>query len=442
MMSIPRMMSVPRADRDVATMVNLHVKYLLVGGGVASGAAAQSIRAADANGAILLIAQERTRPYHRPPLSKALLRREVGRDAIFVTPPAWFEQNGVELRTGRRVTRLDPSRHSATLDSGEELSYDRLLLATGATPLPLDVPGAALPNLYSLRTLEDLDRLSNAIDQARAEGLRHASGRGKVVVIGGGLLGMELAGSLTQMEMGVDLVAEGHPWHRWAGEATGRFAVLSLRRAGVTVHANQRPLRLEGDGRVQRVVLTDGSQLPCDLAIAAIGAAANKDVLRGSSIEAERAILTDPACRTSAEDVFAAGDCAAILDPLFGKYRWIDHWSHAQTTGALAGRNMAGANDAYAGVNRFESEVLGMRLVGWGESRFVDRRLIRGTPDVAGPAGFAEIGVAADGRVSQVLWVGPREARVEEELSRLVAERVNVTGREEQLKDPAAPLRA
>src|SRR3954469_12887460 len=185
-------------------MVNLHVKYLLVGGGVASSSAAAAIRGRDAVGSILLVAQERTRPYHRPPLSKSMLRREVGRDSAYVMPPAWFEQNHVELRTGRRMTRFDANRHAATLDSGEEVSYDRMLLATGAPPLPLDVPGASLPNLYSLRTLEDLDRLSHAIDKARAEGLRHDHGRGRAVVIGGGLVGMEVAASLAQLGLGVD----------------------------------------------------------------------------------------------------------------------------------------------------------------------------------------------------------------------------------------------
>ena len=420
-------------------MVNLHVKYLLVGGGVASSAAARAIRSVDTEGSALLVAQERTRPYHRPPLSKSLLRRQTAREAAFVDPPGWFEQHGVELRTGRRVARLDPARSSPTLDSGEEFTYDRLLLATGATPLALDVPGAALPNLFYLRTLEDLDRLQHGLDKARAEGLKHPAGRGRVTVIGGGLLGVEIAGSLAQIGLGVDLVTESHPWHRVAGDATGRFLARYLERHGVTVHADLRPLRLEGDGRVQRVVLTDNTTIPCDLALAAVGAAANKDLLRNTSISAERAILTDPACRTNAEHVFAAGDCAAIFDPLFGKHRWVDHWAHAMLTGALAGRNMAGATEQYAGVNQFDSETFDLRIVGWGESRFVDRRLIRGTPDVNSPA-FAEVGVAADGRVSQVLWVGRAGEEPPAGLPELVAGRVSVIGREELLKDPSAPL--
>lgn len=421
-------------------MANRHVKYLLVGGGIASSAAADAIRQIDQNGSVLLIAQERSRPYHRPPLSKSFLRGQTPREALFTTPRGWFEQNRVELRTGRRVARLDPGRHHATLDNGEEISYGRLLLAMGASPAPLDVPGATLPNLYYLRTIEDEERLRHAVEKALAEGLRHPAGRGRAVIVGGGLLGVELAGSLTRLGLGVDLIADPHPWSRIAGESTGRFLGLYLQKQGISVHARQRPLRLEGDGRVQRVILTDNTSLDCDFCIAAVGAAANREILRGTSIEAERAVLTDSFCRTNVPDVFAAGDCAAIFDPLFEKYRWIDQWEHAAHTGALAGRNMAGATESYSAVNRFESESMDLRLVGWGEARFVDRRLLRGTPDVDAPA-FAEIGIAADGRVSQVLWIGARGGENPSEgLKALVAGRTNVNGLEERLKDPTVPL--
>jgi hypothetical protein len=119
----------------------------------------------------------------------------------------------------------------------------------------------------------------------------------------------------------------------------------------------------------------------------------------------------------------------------------VDHWSHALETGTLAGRNMAGAGEKYSGVNRFESEVFDLKLIGWGESRFVDRRLIRGTPDIASPA-FAEIGVAADGRVSQTLWIGRTDEQPPAGLMELVKGRANVSGREEQLKDPSAAMEA
>src|SRR5688572_1472655 len=124
----------------------LHVKYLLVGGGLTSSSAAQAIRAVDTEGPVLLVGQEVNRPYHRPPLSKQYLRREQSRAELSTVPPGWFAEHQVELRTGRRVAHLDTTRQIAALDDGQEVAYDRVLLATGAVPLPLDVPGAALPN--------------------------------------------------------------------------------------------------------------------------------------------------------------------------------------------------------------------------------------------------------------------------------------------------------
>jgi NADPH-dependent 2,4-dienoyl-CoA reductase/sulfur reductase-like enzyme len=191
---------------------------------------------------------------------------------------------------------------------------------------------------------------------------------------------------------------------------------------------------------VQRVVLDDGRTLDCDLAVACVGAAASKDVLRGTPISAEKAILVDEHCRTNVPGVFAAGDCCAVLDPRFGKHRWFDHWDHAVVTGTLAGRNMAGtgADESYDAVSPFSTEVFGLTTTVWGEARLVDRRLVRGTPKVEAP-GFVEIGVAADGRVAQVVAVGHQG---EDELLReLVARRFEVDGNQEAVKDPAVPLR-
>src|SRR5215208_2135573 len=134
-------------------MTVLHVKYLLVGGGVASYAAARAIRELDAEGSLLLVGQEINRPYHRPPLSKSFLRRQTTRESLFAAEPGWFRASNVELRTGRRVSHLDVARHTATLDNGEEISFDKLLIATGAAPVHLPVPGANLPNLFHLTTI-------------------------------------------------------------------------------------------------------------------------------------------------------------------------------------------------------------------------------------------------------------------------------------------------
>lgn len=427
-------------------MIHGHVKYLLVGGGLASAAAAEAIRAVDADGSVLLVGQEITRPYHRPPLSKEYLLRRMPREQLFVHPMGWFADHDIELRTGRRVSHLDTARQSATLDSGEEISYDRLLLATGATAAPLHVPGADLPNLFYLRTLDDESNLHNALEKAKADGQGRPpagpdGGQGRVAVIGAGLLGVELAAAFATMGFAVDLITnKPHPW-RFAGEATGRLLEPLLQTHGVLLHSGAHVERLEGDGRVQRVVLKGKSHgpvtIPCDLAVAAVGARPNKELLRNTPIAAGRAILVDTHCRTNVPEVYAAGDCCAVHDPLFGKHRIIDHWDHARVTGAIAGRNMAGVDTRYEAVNWFFSEVFQVRMDGWGEWRQVDRRLLRGTPSLESPD-FAEIGVAADGRVAQVLAFGRRSEH--EALKQLVARRVDVTGKEDQLRDTAVPL--
>ena len=420
-------------------MDNLHVKYLLVGGGLASSSAAEAIRATDNEGTILLIAQEVNRPYHRPPLSKEYLRRQKARSDLFAHDPGWFERNHVELRTGRRVSHLDVDRKAAIVDNGEDISFDHLLIATGAGPALLQVPGANLPNLFYLRTIDDCDVLHHAIDKAKHEGRPHDRGRGKAAVIGGGVLGVELAASLTQMGLSVDLlISRALPWNKFAGDATGRFLLRFLEDRGIRVHPNAAPRRLEGDGRVQRVILPDERAIDCDFAIAAVGAVPNRELLHGTPIAAGRAILTDEHARTNVPGIWAAGDCAAIFDPLFGKHRVLDHWDNAIVTGTLAGRNMAGRTESYSAVNYFFSDVFELTLSGWGDSRHIDRRLLRGTPNVDSPD-FIEIGVASDGRIVQVLALGHQG---EDDLLReLIARRIHVNGNEEMLKDPRVSLR-
>jgi 3-phenylpropionate/trans-cinnamate dioxygenase ferredoxin reductase component len=152
-----------------------------------------------------------------------------------------------------------------------------------------------------------------------------------------------------------------------------------------------------------------------------------------------RAILVDEHCRTNVPNIYAAGDCAAVRDPLFGKHRVVDHFENAVRTGRLAGRNMAGLGEALAGGDETLTRVFDLDVRVWGEPRLVDRRLLRGTPSVESPA-FAEVGVAADGRVAQVIAVGGVAAE-RDALRELVSRRFTIAGSEERIKDPAVPLR-
>ena len=155
------------------------------------------------------------------------------RQELFTTHAEWFAANHIQLRTGRRATHLDTARRAIGLDSGEEVSFDKLLIATGASPKHLKIPGADLPNVFYLRTIEDADRLRHAIDKAKAEGHPHARGRGRAVIIGGGVLGVELAAAFTQVGLHADLVmSRCHPWDRFVGETVGRFLMRYLQSQG------------------------------------------------------------------------------------------------------------------------------------------------------------------------------------------------------------------
>jgi 3-phenylpropionate/trans-cinnamate dioxygenase ferredoxin reductase component len=419
-------------------MSDLHVKYLLIGGGVASSEAAQAIRKLDREGDLLLVGQEINRPYNRPPLSKQFLRGELGREGLFTLSSEWFVNNRVQLRTGRRISHLDATRSHVTLDNGEGISFDRLLLAIGGAAAPLNIPGAEMPNLFYLRSLADAERLQHAAEKARKEGRTHPRGRGRVVVIGAGVLGVELAGSLSLMGLHVELVEAGnYPWHRFAGEITARCVTRILQKHEVVVHTSAPPMRLEGDGRVQRAILASGDAIPCDFAVAAVGLQIQKDILRGTPIAAEKAILVDSHCQSTIPGIYAAGDCAAVFDPKFAKHRPIQHWQDAAKTGQIAGTNMAGGEATLDDPSYFDTEIFDLPVDVWGESRVVDRRIIRGNAGAESPQ-FVEIGIASDGRVAQIIAIGkPPELQ---HLADLVRNRTVIDGNEERLKDPAIPL--
>lgn len=419
-------------------MTHGHVKYLLVGGGLAAGSAAEAIRRVDPVGSAMLVGQEVSRPYHRSLLSKEYLRGEISKADLSTEPVGWFAERDIALRTGVRVAHIDVGRHCAALSNGEEIIYDQLLLATGAVPKPLKIPGVNLPNVYQLRHLLDADRLTNALERAKKEGLKHSRGRGRAAVIGASTLGVELASTFTQLNIAVDLFSQHpHPWRLFAGEATGKLIARHLEHNGIALHLNTRLEKLDGDGRVQRIHTLDGEVIPVDFVVIAIGTIPNRDIIRNTPIAAEKAILVDERCRTNVPDVYAAGDCCAIFDPLFGKYRVMQNWDHARISGAIAGANMAGGSESYDVVNVFDSRLLSIKMTAWGEAKAVSHRLIRGTPTAENPD-CIEFGVGADGRLAQIIAIGHKqEHRL---LHDLVWKRFNVTGFEDALRDTSVPL--
>jgi NADPH-dependent 2,4-dienoyl-CoA reductase/sulfur reductase-like enzyme len=236
----------------------------------------------------------------------------------------------------------------------------------------------------------------------------------------------------------VDLFSDHeHPYQKYAGDLPGKAIQRYLESRGVTFHPNAPVSALQGDGRAQRVLTPDGQSHPCDLVLVAIGVVPHKELLRGTPIAAERAILTDEFCRTNVPDVFAAGDCAARFDPLFSKHRATDHWDASLSSGRIAGAAMTGTLIPSTTVSSFSTRVFDLTLQSFGEPRLAARRLTRTTPNTDLPT-FTEFGTDSLGRLTQILTSDP--SLDPEFLRNLLTNRPHITGHEESLKDPSIPL--
>lgn len=346
-------------------------KYLLIGGGLASGQTSKQLREHDPSAAITLISEEPHAPYDRPPLSKEFLRGEKSRDALFFDPESYFGDQGIELVLGVRVTRLDPGAKTVTLANGEAVSFERALIATGGRPIRLSLPGGDLPSVHYLRTLDD----SAAIAAEAAPGRR-------AVVVGAGFIGLEVAASLTQRGVQVSVIeAQSHIWARFADPTLADFFQTYCTHRGVAFHTRDTIVEIRGHQRPTSVLTRSGKELPCDLVCIGVGIAPNAELAQEAGLLVDNGVVVDQHLRSSHPDIYAAGDVASYLDPLFGKRRRVEHWGHAEYSGQLAGQNMAGARNAYDLLSYVWSDIFDLHLEFAGDETECDRVLVRGRPE-------------------------------------------------------------
>jgi 3-phenylpropionate/trans-cinnamate dioxygenase ferredoxin reductase subunit len=351
-------------------MSELTQTFVIVGASLAGAKAAETLRAEGFDGRVVLIGDEERRPYERPPLSKEYLRAEKDFDAAAVHPAGFYDEHDIELRTSTVVSAIDPTDRSVTLSSGERVAYDRLLLATGATPRRLSVKGADLEGVRYLRGVEDADTLR-----------RDLTPSAQVVVIGAGWIGAEVAASARQLGASVSMVELATvPLERVLGPEVGAVYRDLHASHGVDLHFGVGVEAVVGSKTAEAVRLSDGSVLPATVVVVGVGVAPRAELAETAGLAVDNGVVVDEHLATSAPGIFAAGDVANAFHPHYGCRIRLEHWSAALNQGPVAARSMLGQGVVYDRTPYFFSDQydLGMEYRGWAPD--FDQVVLRGDP--------------------------------------------------------------
>jgi 3-phenylpropionate/trans-cinnamate dioxygenase ferredoxin reductase subunit len=331
--------------------------FVIVGGGQAGATAAQTLRDEGFDGRIVLFGEEAVLPYQRPPLTKSYLRGETGFADAAVHDADFYRTREVELQTMTIVDAIDTKASEVRLQTGQPVRYDQLLLATGAKPRRLSVPGSELDGVHYLRSVADADAIRDAITRAPP-----------LVVIGAGWIGAEVAASARQLGAEVAMVAPSAvPLERVLGREVGRVFFDLHAEHGVDLHFGVGVASMEGEERVEGVRLTDGTVVPAGTVVVGVGVEPQTELAAAAGLEVDNGVITNEYLATSVARIYAAGDVANVLYPAYGTRIRLEHWSAALNQGAAAAKNMVGHTVAYNAVPYFFSYQyeLGMEYRGW-----------------------------------------------------------------------------
>jgi 3-phenylpropionate/trans-cinnamate dioxygenase ferredoxin reductase subunit len=377
------------------------VDFLLIGGGMASAHCAAELRRRGAEGSILLVGREPEPPYERPPISKDYLGGDSGRADAHVNPTSWYEENGVELLTGKNVMGLDPEARTAKIQGGEEVGFDKALFGTGAMVNILRIEGAENEGIHYLRAFGNADAI-----RADAKTDSH------VVLIGGSYIGCEVAATLTARGAKCTIIAmEDVALSRSFGADAGRWFQEQLESHGVSFHGGETLSAFEGDGRVKAVVTESGLAVECDAVVVGAGVRPDAMLAQRAGLEVgEGGIVCDSKLETSVAGIYAAGDCCSYESVVHGRRIHVEHWDVAMQQGAHAAANMLGADADYEAVPYFFSD-----LADWASLEYVgpasewDREVWRGDRD----GGEFSVWYLQGDRVAGCLSVGRAEELAE-----------------------------
>jgi 3-phenylpropionate/trans-cinnamate dioxygenase ferredoxin reductase subunit len=338
--------------------MNTHVQtFVIVGASLTGAKAAEELRTQGFDGRVVLIGDEKEAPYERPPLTKDYLRGEQPRDSTRVHEDGFYARHDIELVTGTTVTAIDPQNTRVIADGDREFGYDRLLLATGAEPRKIEIPGADLEGVHYLRTLSDCDALRGRLDAG-----------GKVVVVGAGWIGAEFAASARQRGLQVTVIEPaGVPLERVLGNELGTFYRGVHEAHGVEMRMHTGVAAFEGSGSVAAVRTSDGRSIACDFVVVGVGVIPRTQLAAAAGAKIDNGIVVNHQLRTTLPDVLAAGDVASAWHPFFKRNIRVEHWANALNQGPAAARAMLDHDVSYDRLPYFFSDQyeVGMEYSGY-----------------------------------------------------------------------------
>jgi 3-phenylpropionate/trans-cinnamate dioxygenase ferredoxin reductase subunit len=342
---------------------------VIVGGGLAGAATAESYRKAGGTEPILIVSVDGDRPVHRPPLSKEYLRGDETLDKVYVHPEGFYEDQGIQLQLNAHVGEIDRAAGEVVLADGRRIGYDTLVLATGARPRRLPVPGGDLPGVHYLRSLRSAQGLQSAYADAR-----------QAVIIGAGFIGVEVAATLTQRGIACTVVEMApRVWASIVPPVVSDFVQRYYAERGVSFRFGTGVTAIVGEGRAQRVVLAGGETLAADLVVAGVGAALNTGLAEAAGLETDRGVVVDDHFQTSDPRIYAVGDIASFPDPVGGRLH-LEHWDNALNQGRALGKTLAGQGEPFEHVAYFFSDLFDLSLNMVGYPAGWDDVIVRGDP--------------------------------------------------------------